>query len=109
MLRKPIKIHGQAHKILVRIAYSQKPSLNTHVDVSSLARGLIYLLSLQLYPYFVYASNGDSGESAHMRRLDLVFAARRCHEYQNLVGWPSVTMYIYYWHLSKHICTSNYC
>ena len=38
-----------------------------HVEVSSRARGLLFGLSLHLYPYFAYASSEDSGESAHIR------------------------------------------
>ena len=42
---------------------------NAHVDVLNVARGLTVGLLLHLYPYFVYASSEDSGESTHMRRL----------------------------------------
>ena len=43
------------------------------------AKALVSLnfdLSLHLHPYFVYASNKDSGEFAHMRGLIRVFATR---------------------------------
>ena len=51
------------------IAYAQTSSLNAHIDVSDMARGLKFDPGLHLYPYFVYASSETSGESAHMRRL----------------------------------------
>ena len=47
--------------ILVLIVCAQKP-LKTHGDVSSMARGQNYGLSLHLHPYFVYASSKGSDE-----------------------------------------------
>ena len=52
--------YGPAHKILVLIAYAQKPPLNIHNLVSSRVRGQIFGLSLQLLPYFVYAEREGS-------------------------------------------------
>ena len=46
-----------AHNILVIIAYVQIPLINTHADVSSRARGLI----------FVYASSKGSGKCVQIR------------------------------------------
>ena len=44
-------ILGPAHEILVAIAYAQKPSLNTDEDAWSWARGLHFVLSLDLHSY----------------------------------------------------------
>ena len=41
----------------------QKPPLNSHPDLSSGARCLIFCLSLPLLPYFVYAKSKGSGSS----------------------------------------------
>ena len=60
---------GPIHEISVLIVYAQKPHLNAHAEVSSGARGLNFVLSLHLHPYFVYASGEGSDETAHMRRL----------------------------------------
>ena len=77
-----------AHEILVLIAYAQMSLINAHTDVSGEARGQKFGLSLQLPPCFVYAISEDSRESAHMRRLAIVFATRRCDKDRNLVLWP---------------------
>ena len=59
----------QAHEILVTIAYAQMYLINAHSDVSNKAKGLSFVLSHHLQPYFVYASSEGSGESVHMHRL----------------------------------------
>ena len=56
------------HEISVLIAYAQKSPLNARVSNSP--RGLIFGLSLHLYPYFVYANSEGSGVSVHMLILD---------------------------------------
>ena len=53
-------------RILVLTAYTQKPLINAHADVSSWARCL-FGLSFP-HPSFVYASSECSGECVHMRR-----------------------------------------
>ena len=55
--------------MLVLITYAQKPSLNTHADISNGTRGLMLGLRLYLIPIFVYASSEGSGKSAHLRGL----------------------------------------
>ena len=45
------------------------PLIKAHVDESSKAGGLKFGPSLNLHPYFVYASSIGSGKSAHMHRL----------------------------------------
>ena len=45
------------------------PLINTYADISNGAIGLIFGLSLYLYPYFVYVINEGSGKSAQMIRL----------------------------------------
>ena len=60
---------GPAHKILILIAYEQKPPLIAHAVVSCGARGLNFGLSLHLHLYFGYTSRvcccDDSGDFAH--------------------------------------------
>ena len=58
-----------AYEILALIAYAQRPRLNTRADVASGARRLNLGMSLNLHPYFVYASGEGPDETAHMRRL----------------------------------------
>ena len=43
-----------------------KPPFNIHADISRVANGLNFGLSLHLHPYFVYASREGTGESAHI-------------------------------------------
>ena len=62
-------IKGQSTRFPVLIAYAQMPLINTHAVQTSKARGL------KLCPYFIHASSECSGESEHMRRLTLAFAA----------------------------------
>ena len=57
------------HKILVLIAYAQKPPVNATSDVYSESRVLMFSLSLPLHPYFVYTINEGSGKSVHLHRL----------------------------------------
>ena len=49
-----------------------------HTVVSIWARGQSFGHSLHLYPYFVYVSNGSSGD---MRRLTWTDVARQCGKY----------------------------
>ena len=60
---------GQLMAILVLITCTQKPPLNPYFEISSWARGLNCGQSLNLHPYFMYASSKGSGESAHLCRL----------------------------------------
>ena len=53
------------------MAYVQKPLLNAYADLSSMARGLFFCLSLHLHPYFVYASSEKSGESSLLNTLSI--------------------------------------
>ena len=57
------------------------PPLNTHADISSRARGLLFGLDLSLNLYFIYMRSEDSGKPAQMCRLARAFAARRCDKY----------------------------
>ena len=59
--------------ILVLITYAQKPPLNTHADVIIGVKFLNSGSSLHLHPYYAYANNEGSGESAHLRSLARVF------------------------------------
>ena len=79
-----------AHEILVIIAYAQMYLINAHSGISIKARGLSFVLSHHLHPYFVYASSGGSGESVHMHRLAWAFAARWNDKYRILVHWPKL-------------------
>ena len=57
-----------AKEILLLIAYAQNPHLhvNAHAVVSDWARGLKVGLSLNLHPYFVYASSEGSDASVKL-------------------------------------------
>ena len=66
---------------MVLIAHAPKPDLNAHADLPSGVRGLNFGLSLHKHPFLLYASSEDSGESARMRRLASVIAARQCDKY----------------------------
>ena len=68
---------------LVLIAYAQESPLNTQAELSSSARGLIFGLSLYLYPYFVYSSSRCSGESAHLHSLTGVSVPRQYDKFQH--------------------------
>ena len=59
----------EAHESLVLIAFAQKPPLNAHADLHTVARGLNFGLTLHLHQNFVYASSEGSGESARLCRL----------------------------------------
>ena len=52
------------HTRFCHIAYAQKPPLNTRADVSGVAIGLKFGLSLQLHSYFVYVSRKGTAQSA---------------------------------------------
>ena len=54
------------HDIFVLIAYALLCLIIAHADVSSMVRDLHFGLSFHLHPYFEYASNECSGESALM-------------------------------------------
>ena len=56
-------------EVLGLIAYTQKPSLNVHAEVSRGARSLTFNLSHHLHPYFAFMGSEGSGESALLRRL----------------------------------------
>ena len=53
------------------------------LEVKRLARAFIHIS-----PYFVYVSSEHFGEFAHLHKLTLPLAARRCNRYQNLISWP---------------------
>ena len=89
-------IYGPGQEILVLIAYAQKQHLRAHGDVSSLARGRIFDMSLYLLPNFVYARSEGSGETGRMRRLAWAFAAHRCDKNRNLVRWPNFLFVIFH-------------
>ena len=59
-------IFETAHKTLERIPYAQKSHLNGHPEESSLARALIFGLTLHLIPYIVYARSKGSGKTGQM-------------------------------------------
>ena len=73
------------HEISVLYHICENAFLNAHAGVSSEVGGLNGGLSFYLHPHFVYASSEDSGESANMRRLARIFAARRCDKYPYIV------------------------
>ena len=58
-----IFINGLLHEILVLMAYVLKPPVKAHADMSSMANGLIFGLSLHLHPYFEHVSSEDSGST----------------------------------------------
>ena len=57
-------IYERKLEVFVLIADGQTHHLNTHVDISSRARGQNFGLSLHLHTNFVYASDELFGESA---------------------------------------------
>ena len=63
--------------------YAQMLLINTHDDMISYPRGLNFILSLHLHPYFVYVSRKGSGESDHMCRL--AFAAHQGDKGKTLI------------------------
>ena len=54
---------------LVLITNAQKPHLHAHADLSSLARGFTFNLSMYIHHNLVHTISEGSGETAHMRRL----------------------------------------
>ena len=48
---------------MVLMSYVQKPPVNAHADMSNMANGLIFGLSLHLHPYFVHMSSEGSGNT----------------------------------------------
>ena len=59
--------YGPTHEILVLIAYAQIPLTNDYADASSGTRDLDVGLSLNLHPYFLYASREGPGMSKNAR------------------------------------------
>ena len=51
------------------LAHAQVPLINAHSDISCKARCQKFGLSLNLHPYFEYASSKGSSETALMGRL----------------------------------------
>ena len=49
------------------------PLINAHLELSRMARGLIF--DLRLHPYFVNASSEGIGESVHMHIVAFIFTA----------------------------------
>ena len=70
-LGQNVELKTQAHKISVPIEYARVPLINVHANVSSAARGNNVGLSLRLHLYFVHTNSKYSGESEHMRCLEL--------------------------------------
>ena len=70
--------YERAHKILVLIAYAQKPPINTK---SGESRGAIMVskwpASSYTSVYFLFASCEGSGESVHLHWLALANVARK--------------------------------
>ena len=60
-------------------------NLGPHADECSVARSLIYVPSLNLYSYLVFASNVGSVKSAHMHRFAGPSIARRCGKYMYIL------------------------
>ena len=65
------------HEILVLIAYALMYLINANADVSSKAIGILFCMSIQLYPYFVHANSEGSGASPHMHRRARAFSILR--------------------------------
>ena len=69
--------HLQTWTAKIRLfALRKMNNLGPHADECSVARSLIYVLSLNLYSYYVHASNVGSIKSAHMHACPSI--ARRC-------------------------------
>ena len=62
-------LYGPSHDILVLIAYTQIPHLNSYADVASGTKGFNFCQSLNLRSYNVYWSREGSGESAQFFRI----------------------------------------
>ena len=78
---------GPSHAILVlimQISYAQMPSLNTHIDVFSGTRGIIFSLSFRLHQCLMYVISEGSGESAYLHKLARAVFAEQCDMDQNL-------------------------
>ena len=58
-----ILINGFVHEILVFMSYVQKPPVKALADMSNMANGLIFGLSLHRHPYFVRVSSEGSGNT----------------------------------------------
>ena len=63
------------------------PLINTHANISCLARGKKFGLSLHLYHVFVYVISEGSGKTAHVGILAWDFAAVWHSKYQNFMHW----------------------
>ena len=71
--------------VLSEFVSSSIPSwqiLTAHAQPFRGARDLAFCLKVPLDSLLVWASSGDSGETARMRRLAWTFAARLGHKYQ---------------------------
>ena len=66
-----------------QLALRKMNNLDPQADECSVARSLIYVLSLNLYSYYVYASNVGSVKFAHMYACPSI--ARRCGKYILLI------------------------
>ena len=74
-----VSTYGPDHDILVLIAYSQMPLINTTMLTYLAKLGLLnFGRSLHLHAYFGYASNEDSGESAHMQISSEIACTGQC-------------------------------
>ena len=72
--------HLQTWTVKIRLfALRKMNNLGPHADECSVARSLIYVLSLNLYSYYVHASNVGSIKSSHMHTCPSI--ARRCGRY----------------------------
>ena len=78
--------------VAVRVAYSHY--LITHAQLSSGHKSLIFLFSLKLHPYFVFAGSEGSGETARPRRHARAFTARICDKYPYLMSWLMCMFYL---------------
>ena len=67
-------LRSAQHKILILIAYGQRPVINVHAEVCS-------GVSLHLHPYFMYASSEGSGTDSS--EPSLLLADTICCGYPN--------------------------
>ena len=100
-------MYGPAHEIMLVIAYTQnleqKPPLNVHIDVFIGAKSLYFVPSLQLHPYYVYASSEGSDESAHAQtRLSLFCATMRYAQKSHVLA------FFYHLNLCNNILNRNF-
>ena len=74
--------YESAHKMLILIAYAQKPHFKAHADVYM---ELEVIILVWIFLYF------------HMRGLVRAVAARQCDKYQNLMCWHYHYKKIFIW------------